>query len=320
MYKIRKVFNDDFNKTLPLFDFFRGNDNGREHWSLLFKPICKELNNDFFGFVLECSETGDIGGFLGCNLSIRHINGKNHKICNMTSLVIKPELRKQNLAHELVKNAIELDGYSIQGLSPIEKTIPYYLNLGFKYNQTKFYTLLRPPFPWTLNKRGLSINSYTIENMLSENDLRLYHDHQFPDVYHVIYKYKNCTVYCIIKPSFYSSYILNSSPLINFFTKAWFKVFGKDFFKPKIKLGLIHYVNNPELFSESIFSLVYPICRKMGAMGLSVSDNFLKRKGWLTLPNKLVFPGLYKSDELTYKDLDTLYSELLVLNLNHYQL
>ena len=80
MYKIRKAYQDDFEKVYPLFQYFNNDKLRKDDWAALFKPICRELNIGFYGFVCENINDNEIIGFLGGISSIREFNGNSFKI------------------------------------------------------------------------------------------------------------------------------------------------------------------------------------------------------------------------------------------------
>lgn len=321
MYIVRKAYKEDFEDVFQLFKYFNNEKIDKAQWSRLFRPMCKELDNDFFGFVLEAKSDKTIVGYFGCILSLREINGRLYNICSYTSWVVKPEIRGKNISINLLEATFELKNYHFQALSPIKKTVHLYINnYGFKENIFKYYTLLPIPGFKSIFNKSLIVNNSNIKNHLSPSDCRLYDDHQIPNVFHIMYEYQKKYIYCIIKPTLYSSYVLNSSLIIRIFTKTWYKIFKKDFFKSKINLGLVHYTNNPAIFSESIHKFTPVICRELKVLGLSVNEKYLKRKSLFTFKNTLNFSGLYKSESLNHENFDTLYSELILLDLNHFQL
>jgi len=319
MLTIRKAKAEDFEEILELLKLFNNKAIDKEQWKRLFIPACKKLNNDFFGVALV--DDDKIVGFFSGILSQREVNSKIYKICNLSSLIVHPDYRKGKRGLSLVTAIMDFEDYHFQALSAVKHTISYYVdNFGYKVNNSKYNTILAIPAIKSFFPQLVTINNDKIRNYLNKADCEIYNDHQLPDIFHVLYKYNNEYVYCIIKPTLYSSYILNSSFLFRIFTKAWFKIFRKDFFKSKIKLGLVHYTNNSKLFSESISSFVFLICRRINVMGLSVNDKLLKGKTFFAIKNNINCSGLYKSDELKQEDFDTLYSELTLLTLNHFQL
>jgi len=319
MLHIKKVYTEDFEAVLKLLELFGNKDIDKEQWRRLCNPVCNKLANDFFGFALV-DETKIIGFIAGIQ-SQRVIKGKTHLFCNISSWIVHPDYRNGKKGLLLLDALMKIENVTFYVLSPVKHTLGYYALWGFKENTTKYKTLL--PFPAVKNifiKSHLLINDVQIYNVLNDVDRDIFNDHQLPGVFHVLFFYKKEYVYSIIKPTLYSSYVLNSSFIIRFFTKAWFKIFTKDFFKSNIQLGLVHYTNNPKLFSENIGLYNYKICKKIEVKGLSVNDKYLSTKSVLSIKNNINYAGLYKSNELSQDDFDTLYSELILLNLKHFQL
>ncbi len=317
MYSIRKAYKEDFEKVYPLFQFFNNENISKEQWANLFKPICKELNNDFFGFILEKKENKEIIGFIGIILSLREINNKIYLIGNHSSLVLKPEFRGRNLS-SLLMNAIgDIEGLHIQSLTPIKERFPKYINCGYKFNTNNYYTIIPYPFFFHLSKKQkIYFNSQEILSLLNCKDLKIYNDHQLKNCNHILFKTKNDYCYFILKPTLFSHQILNSSKLWIFISKVWYKLFNRNLIQSKISLGMIHYVSNPYLFSKKINIWGYTICKRFKIKGLSVKKSNLEKIKFNFLLNTKNSLGAFKSNELLADDFDTLYSDLILFDLD----
>jgi len=320
MITIKKVFSEDFQSVLELLDLFGNKDIDRNQWQRLCNPVCRKLANDFHGFALV--DDGKFVGFIAGIQSQREINGKTHKFCNISSWIVHQNYRNEKKGLLLFKALMELEDFNFFVLSPVRHTLDYYTKLyGFKENTSKWNTVLALPSIRNIAfKSTVLINTTEIPNHLNTLDSDIYKDHQFPNVFHVLYLYKGEWIYSIIKPTLYSSYVLNSSFIIKYFTKAWFKIFKKDFFTSNILLGLVHYTNKPKYFSESLGYFRNTICKQIGVKGLSINDKYLLDKPIFSIKNTLNYSGLFKSNNLCQEDFDTLYSELILLQLKHFQL
>ncbi len=319
MYKIRKAYQDDFEKVYPLFQYFNNDKLRKDDWAALFKPICRELNIGFYGFVCENINDNEIIGFLGGISSIREFNGNSFKICSLTSLVLKPEYRKQNLSFKLIESASQLEDFHIQVVSPISKTIHLYESLGFKINQTTHKTIL-PAFHKSLFNKNVKIhinNNNILLGLLSVKDKKIYKDHQLSYCNHIIIKDRSEYCYLVIKPTDFTNRILLSSRIISTLNKIWHKLFRKNIMGNKIKIGLIHYVSNPQFFSKNILNCSYKICKELKIKGMSVNSIYINKRSFFIINNYLTSFGVYKSDTLNSDDLDTLYSELVLFDLEY---
>lgn len=320
MLTIRKLVSEDFEKALPLLEMFENDDISTEEWKKLFYPVCKKLNNDYFGFVLI--DNKKIVGIIAAIQSLKRIKNTWHKICNISSWIVHPEYRNKKMGFLLFEELMKMSDFSFYALSPVKHTIDYYKkNYGFKEHKLKFLIIPRLPQFLVLKKTPvIYINQPLIREYLSEYEKDIYNDHQLPNIFHVMYFFKKQPVYCIIKPSKFSSYALNSSIIIKAFTKVWFKVFNKDFFKPQISLGLIHYTNNTELFCSSLSSIVNYVSKKINVKGLCVNEKMLSKPyPYFSIRNNLNYMLLHKSELLDADDFDTLYSELTIMNLTHFE-
>jgi len=320
MITVKKVFSEDFQFVLELLELFGNKDIDSDQWQRLCNPVCQKLANDFYGFALV--DEGKYVGFIAGIQSQREINGKIQKFCNISSWIVHPDYRNEKKGLILFKALMELENFNFYVLSPVKHTLDYYTKLyGFKGNTSKFNTVLAlPSIKNLLLNSKVFVNSVEIPKYLSPIDFDLYNDHQFPNIYHVLYFYKGEWIYSIIKPTLYSSYILNNSFIIRFFTKAWFKIFRKDFFSSNICLGLVHYTNKPQQFSESLELFKNKICKRIAVKGLSINDKYLINKPYLSIKNTINYSGLFKTNDLCQNDFDTLYSELILLPIKHFQL
>lgn len=321
MYRVRQALASDFEKVLPLFDCFNNTEIKQEQWLQFFLPVCAKIDSHYAGYLVETEDTNEVVACFGGLLSIRTIRGKNHKICNLTNLVILPEHRSKGLMDLMLKKFIEDKDCHFQTVSPVNITLQTYLRNGFKENLLKLFTVLQTPFsnPFS-SKPQIKYNETINTDLLNDTDKLIFNEHQHQGVLHIQYKYNNEVIYCIFKATLYSSYVLNSSFLIRTFTKAWFKVFKKDFFQRKIRLGLLHYCNQPKAFSESLHLLRNELCSKLNVIGLSVNEKYLNRKFFFAIPNNINYSGVYKSDVLQPEDFDTLYTEMIYLDSQHFQL
>jgi len=315
MYVVRKAYKEDFEKVYPLFKYFNNDKISKTQWERIFTPMCKELNNDFFGFVLESEDNKEIVGFRGLILSLREINGKKIKICSTTSWVVKPELQKKGYGSKLLEATTELEGYHFQTLTPMKEKIPLLVNYGFKIYTSKQKIII--PFPRLFIFRKsikILINNSEIKTYLNEVDRRIYDDHQFANCNHILINNKAGYSYFILKTTNFSSRILNSSKVWFFIIKVYYKLFKKNIIGPKIKLGMIHYVSNPDFFSDNIKLWLLKICKIFNVKGLSVNEKYIKKKSFNIFNNDISTFGVYKSDTLSSKDFDTLYSEFILFD------
>jgi len=320
MLKIRTIVSEDYENAIELLEMFDNNDIARAEWKRLFYPVCKKLNNNFFGFALI--DNNKIIGLIAAIQSIRIIKNASHKICNISSWIVHPSYRNKKMGFLLFEELMQMPEFNFFALSPVKHTIAYYKkNYGFKEQKLNFVIIPALPSFLFINKPTVVyINDPIIKKYLNDNEQEIFDDHQLPNIFHVLYFFKTQKIYCIIKPSKFSSYALNSSLIVKFFTKIWFKIFGKDFFKPKISLGLIHYTNNPKLFSLSIGSLANYLSKIMVVKGLCVNRKYLSHHAsFFFIKNNLNYSLLYKSEILNPDDFDTLYSELTIMNLTHFE-
>jgi len=317
MYSIRKAYKDDFEKVYPLFTYFNNNKVEREQWQRLFSPVCSTLNNTSVGFILENNETAEVVGFLGCLLSKRTIKGKEYIICSYSSWVVKPELRKKNMSTLLMDATIAMKDWHLQVLSPIKKMLPLYHNYGFKTNTSRFTIII--PYPFTLHfsyNNQLFINTESIISYLNTTDVQIYNDHQYPNCHHILIKYKKNFSYLVMKPALFSVRVFNSSKIWVFANKVWYKLFKKDIIKGQVRLGMVHYISNPEVFNKCIGSHIKTICKAFGIKGLHINRKYITKQRFNYIADAVTELGIIRSNAIESDDLDTLYSDLILFELD----
>jgi len=316
MYIVRKAYKDDFEKVYPLFRFFYNEKITKDQWKNLFEPMCKELNNDFFGYLLENIQTKDVDGFLGCIFSLRNINGQAHKICSFTSWVVKPDLKAQKMSFKLVDAAFELKGYDFQVLTPVKrKAIIKIERWGFQPYELKLKTIL--PFYVIFHKKfNILVNNEKIKPFLNLHETKVFDDHSFNNSFHILFYNNNESLYVIFKPTLFNKNILNSSMIYKLILKFWYKLFNKEIFKAKINLGFVHYISNVSLFNRNLNYVARVICERFCLKGLAVNQKDISKKAINIIDNDLNTFGLYKSETLNQEDFDTLYSEFILLDLD----
>ena len=94
MPTIRKAIPDDFEYVYPLFKGFQEPRPSREEFQQLFIPHWGS-DESYVGFILE--ENGEAVGYLGTLFSLRDINGRKEKFCNLCTWIVKEEYRSEGL-------------------------------------------------------------------------------------------------------------------------------------------------------------------------------------------------------------------------------
>ena len=86
--------------------------------------------------------------------------------------------------------------------------------------------------------------------------------------------------------------------------------------KKNIPVAQIHFVSDLSIFNKSINIIKLRICLKLKVLLLTIDERFVKRKNIpCSIQLKFPFPRVVKSASLNGVNIDSLYSELIILNL-----
>ncbi|MEK9627500.1 MAG: GNAT family N-acetyltransferase [Nitrospinota bacterium] len=281
---VRKAIEQDFEKIYPLFVKFQNPKLSKDDWRQLFVDHwqCKE---GYFGYVLE--NQGEVVGFLGLIFSNRTLNGRKTKFCNLTSWVVEENFRNQSLS--LLLPVLKLNEYALTIFTPSKETYLVAQKLGFQDLESKLQIIF--PFPSFFT--GFSLCEISFDKSLSSKTLtgevlQIYKDHAF----------LNCT-HVHIHTSSGECYLM-----------------GAKIYRKKLPFFQIYYISHPEIFSKFSGKISMKISLKLKTVSIIIEERFLKgnsiffAKSW-PLPH----PRLYKAKSLGKSDIDSLYSELPILNL-----
>jgi len=281
---IKKARVEDFEQIYNLLLDFNNSSIKKEDWRQLF---INHWNNseDYFGYVLI--DNNKAVGFQGLIFSRRIINGQTQKICNLTSWIVKREYRNNSVA--LLLPVLKLKGYTITNFTASKEVCLMLKRLGFKELETRIKII--PPVSvigFLSGKCSVEFDRNEIKRHLSKKDLNIYSDHS-----------KLKAIYLLIKEGDEYSYLVLNR------TKKRFFHFAQ-----------IHYISNLRIFLKYINRISMRICLRLNVFGLLVDERYVeghKIRNLITI--KLSQPNLFKAEFLTRDDINTLYSELLVLNI-----
>jgi hypothetical protein len=280
----RKALPEDFDKTYPLLEKFNNVTLKRRDWEQLFANPWKN-KEEHCGYILH--DDGKVVGFLGTIFSERTIQGQQHKFCNVTSWIVEKEYRNQSFL--LFLPLLTLKGYTTTIFSPNEASYISSKKLGFKDFETHNRVLL--PFKGI---RGLFESCSVVEDKklicqtLYDECLRIYHDHQSFQCNHLFVKTK------------FGNFYLIATRVI----------------KKNIPVAQIHFISDLGIFLKSLEIVRLKICIRLKVFMLLVDERFMRGKDVsFSFRMKLPQPRVFKSDFLKSNAIDSLYSELIVLNL-----
>ena len=86
--------------------------------------------------------------------------------------------------------------------------------------------------------------------------------------------------------------------------------------KKGIPAAQIHFISDLNCFKENVASLIIKLCIKLKVLIVMVDERYLNGVSMLfSTRMKLPQPRIFKSESLKGEDIDSLYSELVVLNI-----
>ncbi|HEX8286352.1 MAG TPA: hypothetical protein VF556_00030 [Pyrinomonadaceae bacterium] len=284
MYKIEKVYADDFERIYPQLLKFQISAFSKDDWHKLFVHYW-ESPEEFFGYMLL--KDGEVKGFLGLIFSNRIIKDKNYKFCNHTSWVVDEDCRHQSLF--LLLEALKLKDYIFTCFTASTTVATIFKRFGYNEFAVNQQVLLpMPDFRLIKGDYSCEFDLKKIRNLLSKNERILFDDHQNLGCKHIVLKTNSGYSYLILKKT-----IRRNLPFLK-----------------------VHYLSNAEHFVEAVERFILKICLRTKTLGLMVDDRYL---GDYRLRRSINYPHQRKayfksnSDELNENQIDTLYSELVVL-------
>jgi hypothetical protein len=284
MATLKKALEEDFGLIYPLLEELNRSKIKKDQWKKLFtNHWCSE--EDYFGYFLI--ERNKAVGFLGLMFSTFIANHKPYSFCNFTSWVVDEGHRSESI--KLLLPVLKIKDCTLTSHTMSSDTYFIFKKLGF--SDLEDTLVIIPPLP-TLQKLTekckVTINKQIIPSILNKTDLKIYNDHSSLDVNFILAQTKQDY-----------SLIIASRPI-----------------KKNLPFAHLHYISNLKIFLECLHKIRLKVCIKLKASALLVDKRYLNGikipQSWEYL---LPHPRLYKSDHLTKKDITTLYSEMILLNL-----
>lgn len=284
MTSVRKALAEDFEEVYPLFQGFRAPRPDKETFRQLFVKRW-DSRAEHFGYLLE--EKGQPVGFLGALHSSREIEGRIEKFCNMSCWIVQEQHRSEGLS--LLFQLLQEKDTTFTNFTGV-KVAPILTRFKFRPLDTSAKILL--PFPTRIVFRepgGVLLGADRIAPHLSGHDRRILEDHRPFRYPHALFLGKSSYAYLVI-----SKMRLKGLPVAK-----------------------IHHLSHPDVFCRLAPALLPQFCLKAGVVGLLVGDHYLRgltvQTAAVTFPHTL--PYLVRSSSVSLEEMDTLYSELQVLNL-----
>jgi hypothetical protein len=237
------------------------------------------------GFLLR-DEHGEVLGVYLAYYSERTIDGRARRICNLGAWCVLPQHRFHSL--KLLKALLAQDGFEFTDLSPSGNVVPVNVKRGFDFLDTA--TAVAPNLPWpALPGRGrVSADPAVIENTLRDDDLQIYRDHAgTAAARHVVLIRGNRHCYVI--------YRTDRRKNLPFFAS-------------------VLHVSDPGLFRSMRRRFQSHLLLRHGVLALLAEIRVIGHRPRLSrmLPNPR--RKMFRSADLTARDIDYLYSELTCLS------
>jgi hypothetical protein len=284
MAVIRKAIPEDFEKALPLFEKFNNGNLSRENWQILFQDNWNS-GEDYIGFVLVDGE--HIGGFISLLFSKRKVEGREEKFCNVSSWVVEDRYRNQSLF--LLMPVLKLKDCTVTILTCSLETYKVACKLGFTDLET--HTQIIPPVPSIgalIKKCKIEINNDTQARTLTEESQRLWRDHER---------------FGLLKINIQTS-------------QGDCLILATRIIRKNLPFIQVHHTNNISVFIEFSGRISASLCLRLKAISVLMDRRWLAgRIPVMSISWPLPHPRVFKSATLQAKDIDSLYSELPVLNI-----
>jgi hypothetical protein len=283
-FTIERAVPGDFDRIYPRLQAF-GGPLTREDWRKIFVPPWKSPE-DFCGYVLL--RDGEVKGYLGLIFSSRVIGGRIEKFCNLTSWIVSDDARSKSLP--MLLEVLKLKDYTITNFTASPTVAVIMRPLGFMDLDVHQQVLFPVP--------GLGLRAWgcacefdpeKIRSLLSEDDRRIFDDHQRLGCEHLLLRSKTGYAYLVLK-----------------------RTRRKNL--PFLK---VHYLSDPRVFVECAERLMPRICVRRRVWGLMVDERYLGGHRFRAAYRYLHdHKGYFKpaSDALDRSQIDTIYSELVILH------
>src|SRR5688572_1768017 len=239
MPSIRKATPNDFEYVYPLFSGFHEPRPSKEEFKQLFIPRWGS-DESYVGFILE--ENDQAVGYLGTLFSVREINGRKEKFCNLYTWIIKEEFRTEGLP--LLFQVLKMKDVTVTNFTG-NRVAPILTKFGFKPIDTTLKILL--PLPTLSDGCELVFDPARIAPLLDIHDRRVFEDHRG-------FKYP----FVLIKAS-------DGLSLISF----------KKVKRKYLPVLELHYLSERAVFLKHIRHVLPTLCLRTRTLGLMVGDHFL---------------------------------------------
>jgi RimJ/RimL family protein N-acetyltransferase len=286
---VEKVTPAMFDDVFPLLSELEDT-HSREEWREIF-DYQWESDEGYVGYALV--DDRKVVGFNGALFSRRIIDGREARICNLTSWIVKEQYRTESM--RLVFPFLKLKGYTITNLTMNERAWEITKRLGYKNLDTNIRILFPVPGLSAAGKEEAPVivsDQSKIAEILDPINLKIFMDHS----------HYNCG-HLVIQDKYGYSYII--------YTRKRYRKYNCD-----IPYAQILYISDRSAFLRRINKIKSYFLKSRKYFFLAVDERLI---GNAPIPYSKVYqlkvPRMYKSDVLSREQIDNLYTELVVLGL-----
>src|SRR5262245_34472911 len=261
------MFDDVFPLLLELEDT-----HSKEKWREIF-DYQWESDEGYVGYALV--DDRKVVGFNGAIFSRRIIDGREARICNLTSWIVKEQYRTESM--RLVFPFLKLKGYTVTNLTMNERAWEITRRLGFKNLDTNVRILLPIPKLFATRKKEAPVivsDRSRIAEILDPVNLKIFIDHS----------YYNCE-HLVMQDRYGYSYII--------YTRKRYRKYNCD-----ISYAHIHYISDRIAFLRRLNKIKSYFLKTLKYFFLAVDDRLI---GDATIPYskayQLKVPRMYKRSE-----------------------
>jgi hypothetical protein len=259
----------------------------KEVWRNLVVDHGWKTEENHIGYVLVAGQ--EIVGFIGALFSRRIIDGKEVKLCNCHSWVVKEAFRGSSLS--LVMPVLKLKGYTVTALTVRPGIRPLWEKLGFKVLDRNVRLLFPRPVAPRLTRRDIpdiTADRRVINETLLAADRPVFADHLACACRHVIVR--DAQGYCHLA-----------------FANESYSRFGRQ-----IPYSHIHYISNRDLFLRHLGRINLYFLKTFGSWFLAVDERLIgDRRVSFSRTRRLTTPRYYRGDVLAPQQIDNLYTEMV---------
>lgn len=283
MISLRRATSEDFEAVYSkLLVQFRNPYLTRSDYARLFQKQWPS-GEDWHGFLLVDGDV--VVGFLAVIFSTRLIRGSEHRFCNINHWIVEESHRNHSL--RLLFQAMRLSDCTLVSFTPIPRVVPIYAKTGWKNMDNRLAIIPMLPSLSLPRRYRLIFSPGEIKDRLQGAESQIFEDHEPFKCRHAFIAAGTggCYVVYTVVP------------------------------RRRLPFVFIHYIGDLKIFMDCLHHLRWRLCLRERAIALLIDDRLLKENRPFAT---IYFSGearfFYTATDLTKYDIDSLYSEYIVVN------